>query len=42
MANPQSTIHYSPGTQQKVSGKTALIVVASAIAVIVAVVAFVH
>jgi hypothetical protein len=29
MANSPSTIHYTPGTQQKVSTKTALIIIAS-------------
>jgi len=40
--NSTSTIHYHTGAQPKVSTKTAIIVLASAIALVVAVIAIVH
>jgi hypothetical protein len=42
MENSPSSIHYKPATQQRVSGKTVLIVFASAIVIIVAVFAVAH
>ncbi|HXQ81234.1 MAG TPA: hypothetical protein VN775_07985 [Opitutaceae bacterium] len=42
MKNSTSTIHYHPGEQPKVSAKTAIIVLASAIALVVAVIAIVR